>query len=46
MFDADDREKLEATCWEGWIWCCRGDASGEVLARDDRSEEDEVTDES
>lgn len=29
------REKLDATCWG----CCVGDALGELLEREDRSEE-------
>lgn len=29
------------TCWTGWIWCCRGEVSGEPLESDDRSEEAE-----
>lgn len=26
------------TCCTGWIWCCRGEVSGEPLERDERSE--------
>lgn len=32
---------LGVTCWAGWIWCCKGDESGDPLDRDDRSETDE-----
>lgn len=29
------------TCCTGWIWCCRGEVSGDPLERDDRSDEAE-----
>jgi hypothetical protein len=32
---------LEETCWAGWIWCGRGEESGEPLERDDRSDAEE-----
>jgi hypothetical protein len=26
------------TCCTGWIWCCKGEVSGEPLEREERSE--------
>lgn len=26
------------TCCTGWIWCCRGEVSGEPLEREERSD--------
>lgn len=38
-----ESEMLGVTCcWAGWIWCCRGEDSGEPLDRDERSEADEL----
>lgn len=36
-----EREMVGVTCCAGWIWCCRGDESGDPLDRDDRSEAEE-----
>jgi len=44
LVEADDIEKLGATCGVGWIWSCNGDDSGEPLDSDERSDDEEWID--
>jgi hypothetical protein len=41
LVEADDREKLGVTCGVGWIWCWRGEDSGEPLDKEERSDDEE-----
>lgn len=38
MKAVEESESAGVTCCVGWIWCCRGEESGEPLAREDRSD--------
>ena len=35
---AGDKEMDGAACWAGWIWFWSGEESGDILAREERSE--------
>jgi hypothetical protein len=41
LVEAGEREMAGVTCCTGWIWCCRGEVSGEPLEREERSDEAE-----
>lgn len=41
LVEAGEREMAGVTCCTGWIWCCRGEVSGEPLESEERSDEAE-----
>lgn len=41
LVEAGEREIAGATCCTGWIWCCRGEVSGDPLESEERSDEAE-----
>jgi len=44
LVEAEEREKLGVTVWEGWVWGWRGEDWGEPLEREPSDEEELIED--